>query len=179
MCPFPHVLYVLWAWRTQLVSQFPDKCSCLLDCGFVFARVWQCCQCCMAGYNLTGLRNNRLLFFHTKWLCGLLCVCVFNNDLPECKQNYCKVLQMGQKLFDSGLLWADLSSFRRPYVLSPFFLNPWLKQCGGATFLRPSSQKRFTYPTDPMLQAVQNSKFQFIIVTLSFLGRHQRHFQGI
>lgn len=28
---------------------FPDKCTSLLDFGFILARVWQCCQCCMAG----------------------------------------------------------------------------------------------------------------------------------
>lgn len=44
-----HIFCALWPWRTQLVSEFPDKCGCLLDCGFILVRLSQCCQCCTAG----------------------------------------------------------------------------------------------------------------------------------
>lgn len=162
-----HVLYVLWAWRTQLVSQLPDKCSCLLDRGFIFMRApWQCCQCCMAGYNLTKLHNNRLLFFHTKWLCGLLCVCVLtmicrnaNWITAKSAANGAEIAWHGPAVQLNHLLLGGLTFYL--LFISTYGWN------SGKLFEASHATKRFTFATNFVLQGVPN-EFQLIIVTLQF-----------
>lgn len=112
-----HVLFVLWSWRRQLVLQTNAPVC------------WTVASSLRVCHNVASVARRGYLiwpscstidssFSKPRDLCGTLVHLFLNNDLRECKHNYCKVLQTRLKSLCRGPAAGWIVSVQEA---SPFF----------------------------------------------------------